>query len=255
MNSFSQPFHCWASCTGECNRLSGEHLVSEALFPERRAQVQGFDWCQDEPKTIGIGALIGKVLCVRHNNALSETDQAAVKALALFRRSASPPQPGDASLDRTIDGLILERWLLKTAINLSFQGSRHIGVGMTDSELGWPSPYLVDVALGRAEFSHLLGAHFLIPKEESQHSPTEIVVMPVVRADVIGGVYFELRSQPVFLNLFPGSAPPTLGSIADLALPQVLLDAPLVYRPEMIATAVEDRPTGLVRFRWGGPTR
>ena len=55
----------------------------------------------------------------------------------------------------------------------------------------------------------------------------------------------------VFLNLVPGHAPPTLGTVAaKLDLQQALLDAKLIYRPPQIATASNGTPISMIRFKW-----
>lgn len=96
-----------------------------------------------------------------------------------------------------------------------------------------------------------MGAHFLFPAKETLHQPSEIVMIPLIKDGYIGGLYFELRSQAVFLNLFPGHSPPTLGTVAEkLGLQQALLDAELVYRPPSIATASNSMPISMIRFQW-----
>ncbi len=213
-------------------------------------RVSGFDWCKQEAKSIGINGLQRQILCKAHNSALSDADSEAKKAVGLFQRSATPTKDGSLG-DNKIDGQKLERWLLKTAINLSYGGNLHIGIGMNGSMPGLPSPYLIDVAFGRRSFSHLMGVHFLLPDKATSHSPSEIIMFPLIKDGNIGGFYFELRSQPVFLNLFPGHAPPTLGAVAEkLGLQQALLDAKMVYRPPQIATISNSMPTSLIKLKW-----
>lgn len=244
-------FKCWAATCGGCGEgPSREHLVSDCLFPEGAVHVSGFDWCKGETKSIGINGLARQILCKTHNSALSETDSEAKKAVGLFHRS-TPPTKDDPLGDNHVDGHKFERWLLKTAINLSYGGNLHIGVGMDDSVAGLPSPYLIDVAFGRTVFANQMGAHFLIPEKETLRSPSEIVTIPLVKDGHIGGFYFELRSQAVFLNLFPGHAPQTLDTVAGgLELQQALLDAELVCRPPFIATASKGTPISMIRFDW-----
>lgn len=244
-------FKCWAATCGGCGEgPSREHLLSECLFPEGVVHVSGFDWCKGETKSIGVNGLARQILCKAHNSALSEIDSEAKKAVALFQRFA-PPSSTDPLGDNNVDGHKFERWLLKTAINLSYGGSLHIGAGMSESILGLPSPYLIDVALGRTQFTHLMGAYFLFPEKETQHHPGEIVTIPLVKDDHIGGFYFELRSQAVFLNLLPGHTPWTLGEVAKtLQLNNDVLNAKLVYRPPSIAAAANGLPVGMTRFRW-----
>lgn len=250
-NPQNRKFKCWAAACGGCGEgPSAEHIVSKCLFPEGVVHVSGFDWCKGETKSIGVNGLERQILCKTHNSALSETDAEAKKALGLFQRSA-PPTKDDPLGNNNVDGLKLERWLLKTAVNLSYRGNLHIGVGMSGSVPGLPSPYLIDVAFGRLPFSHQMGAHFLFPAKETLHHPSEIVMIPLIKDGHIGGFYFELRSQAVFLNLFPGHAPPTLGTVAaKLELQQALLDAELVYRPPSIATASNSVPISMIRFQW-----
>lgn len=122
---------------------------------------------------------------------------------------------------------------------------------MAGSLPGLPSPYLINVAFGKLPFSAKMGAYFLFPAKETLHQPSEIIMIPLIKDGHIGGFYFELRSQGVFLNLFPGHAPPTLGAVAsNLELQQGLLDAELVYRPPNIATASNGMPLSMIRFNW-----
>ncbi len=247
----SRKFKCWAAACGGCGEgPSAEHIVSKCLFPEGVVHVSGFEWCKGETKSIGVNGLERQILCKTHNSALSEADTEAKNAIALFQRSA-PPTKDDPLGNNIVNGRKLERWLLKTAINLSFRGNLHIGVGMNGSMPGLPSPYLIDVAFGKLPFSHQMGAYFLFPAEETLHQPSEIIMIPLIKDGHIGGFYFELRSQAVFLNLFPGHAPPTIGTVAArLELQQALLDAELVYRPPSIATASNGMPLSRIRFKW-----
>lgn len=243
-------FKCWAAPQGGCDqKLSREHTVSEGLFPDGVVHVSGFDWCKGETKSIGVSGLARKILCGKHNSDLSPADKEAIKAINLFQR-LKPPKRGDPPLDPYVDGHRFERWLLKTAINVSYDSEHHIGVGMTNSQPGVPSAYLIDVAMGKLPFTHLMGAHFVLAEGETEHDPHEIIIIPLIKDDVIGGFYFELRSQPVFLNLLPGHAPETLRSVANMKLQDGLLDASLIYRPKFIASAAGGMPTSMVRFNW-----
>lgn len=247
----NRKFKCWAAaCSGCGEGPSAEHIVSKCLFPEGFVNVSGFDWCKGEIKSIGVNGLARQILCKTHNSALSETDAEAKKAIGLFQRSA-PPTKDDPLGSDNVNGHKLERWLLKTAINLSYRGNLHVGVGMIGSVPGLPSPYLIDVAFGKLPFDHQMGAYFLFPEKKTLHQRSEILMIPLIKDGHIGGFYFELRSQAVFLNLFPGHAPPTLGSVAaKLDLKQALLDAELVYRTPSIATASNGMPISWIRFQW-----
>lgn len=250
-SSQGRKFKCWAAACGGCDGgPSAEHLISKNLFPEGAVQVSGFPWCDGETRSIGINGLQRQILCRAHNSALSEVDAEAMKAVGKFQLAASPCNSAALSTN-SIDGLKLERWLLKTAINLSFEGTLHIGVGMNGSVPGLPSPYLIDVAFGKLPFTHKMGAHFLISEKETLHNPNQIAVIPIFKEGHIGGFYFDLRSQAIFLNLFPGHTPPTLGTVAEkMQLQKPILDATLVYRPLVVATESNGQRTSLIKFKW-----
>jgi hypothetical protein len=148
-NLQDRSFTCWAASNQDCGLgPSREHIVSNGLFPERSVHVSGFDWCEGETRSVGVNAIARQILCRKHNSALSEVDAEAIKAIAFFQRSEPPTSAGRPGSNH-IDGHKLERWLLKTAINVAYGGDLHLGVGMSGSQPGLPSPYLVDVALGK----------------------------------------------------------------------------------------------------------
>lgn len=243
-------FKCWAAPCGGCgDGPSREHLLSSCLFPDGVVRVKGFDWCKDETKTVGVNGLGRQILCKKHNSALSDTDAEAKKSVGLFQQSV---QAGSGLVaNNRVDGHILERWLLKTAINTAYGGKWHIGVGMHGSIPGLPPPYLIDVAFGKLPFSHKMGAYFLFPKKEKLHDPGAILSFPLAKDGCIGGFYFELRTQPIFLNLFPGHAPPALGEVAEnLELQRHLLDAELIYRPPNIVTSPREGQPSVIYFDW-----
>ncbi|WP_312835428.1 hypothetical protein [Comamonas sp.] len=95
-----------------------------------------------------------------------------------------------------------------------------------------------------------MGVHFLFPAK-TFHQPGEIVMIPLIKESYIGCFYFELFSQAVFLNLFPGHVPPTLGTVAaKLELQQGLLNVEMIYRPPQIATASNGMPISTINFKW-----
>jgi hypothetical protein len=79
---------CWAACLGDCcPKISREHTISQGLFNTDEIMVQGFPWCLNKPKAIGLASLVAKILCQTHNNALSELDSEAKRAFDVFREA------------------------------------------------------------------------------------------------------------------------------------------------------------------------
>jgi hypothetical protein len=128
---------CWAQSLGDCSSIqSREHYVTKGLFPGNSIKVQGLPWCKVDEKTVGLASASSKILCQEHNARLSPLDDEAIK---LFQAL------GDIFLLQNIqrnlrsqawkvrqwkaNGRLLERWFLKTFINL---------VQVQENEFRWP---------------------------------------------------------------------------------------------------------------------
>src|SRR5579864_1722690 len=117
---------CWAACLGDCStKLSREHLVSESLFTNSVVRVGGFPWCAGKSVEIGISRLTAQILCEKHNNQLSPIDDAGSDAFATLIRlmelsnSRGRMKAHIWKVKRfQSSGYGLERWCLKTLINL-----------------------------------------------------------------------------------------------------------------------------------------
>src|SRR5438552_1752759 len=112
---------CWAKSLSECSdQMSGEHLLTKALFPNGLA-IRGFPWCRGEVKTVGVNALTAKVLCSKHNSMLSPLDAAAKDAWCVFRYISDLNAEHQRAvalglwqrpsrMNFRLDGLRFERW-------------------------------------------------------------------------------------------------------------------------------------------------
>lgn len=220
---------CWATHVGGCSeKISREHLISRALLPALTVIVEGFDWCK-EPKSIGADALTRKILCTHHNSELSTADE----AIAGFNILAKERKVGIA-----ISGRSLERWFLKTLVNLSIGTKDHIGEGMAESEPGWPSPYLAAVVFGSIPLTHKMGLYTLNCREPYKYRQGEILFVPLTRDCRIGGALFGVAGMYFFLSLNPGAAPTTIGDMApNAAFPSHIRDAVMVHRPTWLEFA------------------
>lgn len=120
---------CWAACLEDCSdKISREHIISASLFPADKIMVQGLSFCKDEPKEIGLSSLTKKILCTKHNSDLSEIDAAAGVAMNMLREAT---RLMNIRVERNIrrptvkrfhiDGVTLERWFLKTFINIAYK--------------------------------------------------------------------------------------------------------------------------------------
>lgn len=116
---------CYASSRGDCSRkLSGEHFVSESvlrLTGSKAVTTTAYPWNRNgDPATIGISSFTAKVLCTRHNSALSKSDTAARDFAALMTylglQLLVNEQMDEESEECEVSGDELQRWVLKTLI-------------------------------------------------------------------------------------------------------------------------------------------
>jgi hypothetical protein len=156
---------CWAESLGDCSeKISREHIVSEGMFPEQILLIKGLHWCENEFKEISVTNFVKKVLCGWHNNSLTDVDQSGIDAMTAFRNevqvnNARAPMKAVRWTVKNIaiDGRGLERWCLKTLINVAAEGKYKIG---KDSEtIGMPSARLVMIAFGKERFRPRAGLY------------------------------------------------------------------------------------------------
>lgn len=77
--------NCWANTYSKCSgKLSREHLISSGIFEQKNIFVHGFEWCKEYEKKISVASITSKILCEKHNNALSGIDQAGIDAVRIF---------------------------------------------------------------------------------------------------------------------------------------------------------------------------
>jgi hypothetical protein len=149
---------CWANALGDCaGGMTLEHLIARSQFGDVQVTVQGYPWCKDEPRTVGIGGVAARILCRHHNNTSSPLDDTALKTLEAFRTIAERADRLKASgrperrLIVRIPGDRLERWVLKTTINLALQGRPAPTGGIFDGD-GRPGRRFVEIVYGRGLF-------------------------------------------------------------------------------------------------------
>jgi len=234
---------CWAAAIGGCDeKMSREHIVSHCLFNDNEILVQGFPWCRDKPKAIGIANLVAKILCKKHNSDLSELDSAALGAFNVFREAIRMNEvrgrlkPSHWTIKRfTIDGPRLERWFLKTLINLSFDGLWTIGPDSTKE--GRPSKSLVEIAFGLREFDKWAGLYIVGEAGETIDSMDRVNCTPLTDGLRLVAGLFVFRGYRFYLNLLPEKF-------------DKHYQADLLYRETTINCSIGGRPSHAIKLRW-----
>lgn len=232
---------CWAREIGRCGGgISREHVISDAILAHfTDLTVLGYPWCLKEPKHIGPASLVAKNLCRDHNSMLSNTDSAAATLFRALREQMDTAVPAyDAPV--VINGLYLERWFLKTGINISLQKAS----GPT-----WPYPTSdarVPIALARRafgldQFESPLGLYWRGYQGEKRMSEDRINLAPqIVHDDSVGGFMWNFRGLAFVLWFHPSER--LAESFGDRTVMAGDPGSSLMFRPRRINL---QRPPGV----------
>jgi hypothetical protein len=118
---------CYATALGDCgSKLTREHYVSESLLNElnrdNNLRVAGFPWqTAGQEKVLRPNALASKILCKRHNDALSSLDAIALRLFHAFNEEGT--SGSGRQLLFLFNGSDLERWILKVLCGLAHSGN------------------------------------------------------------------------------------------------------------------------------------
>jgi hypothetical protein len=202
---------CWAACLGECeDGISREHIVSRSLFLSDAVDVSGFSWCEGQTKRIGLSSLTKKALCRKHNTQLSPLDSIASHAFGVIRdqtklsneRGKNPNQKYKR-VEFHLNATILERWLLKTLINIGYGGKYCIGPN--SQREGFPSDDLVNIAFGNARFPSENGLYVAYKVGLNLAFAETVQMSPLLKDNAhIQGGEFSFGGIYMFLDLVPG---------------------------------------------------
>lgn len=132
---------CYAESLRDCDgrALSREHYISEALLERfgKGFTVDGFPWLSTARKMTP-KALQAKILCERHNNALSSLDA----TIARFYDVLAGAHKGINVGSHEFDGSDIERWALKVLLGLAMSGNLRGVDGRRARAYDLPAQYL-----------------------------------------------------------------------------------------------------------------
>jgi hypothetical protein len=193
---------CWASCLGNCSPVqSREHYISKGLFDTDSVRVVGLPWCKTEEKAIGVASAVAKILCKTHNEALSPLDTEAIKLFDCVREwsrlrevRATLPPGALRVRERRIDGLLVERWFLKTLVNM---------VKVQTQEMFWsgtaiarePGREVIEACFGLAPIVAPRGLHAAAAPGQPVNSRDSVSFTAIndTITNSVGGGLFEFR--------------------------------------------------------------
>jgi hypothetical protein len=163
----------------------------------------------DAPKEIGIASFTQQMLCKKHNEELGANVDAVSKhtrdTLAqayelLNARKKIQSRHWTIQYFET-DMLLLERWCLKTLINMNHQGGLKY---LDDSEADSPPSELVEFVFGRRQFTDYKGLYMVSEAGSEIHFDDGWlrVLAKASQGRLVGG-QFMLWGIPFYFNLLP----------------------------------------------------
>jgi hypothetical protein len=182
---------CWARLLGGCDSISREHVISSAVFADRVLKVEGFAPSKFGVEKIGKGSLTAKMLCRSHNSGLANLDNEAAQLSRAISRI------GDGvEVVHLANGALIERWLLKTTINM-------FSANWINGRTYAPGPALVEQAFGRAKFLGRSGLYVAQKNTSTDGLADRFSFRPLFfgpePAPVLGGVIMAIG--PIFFVL------------------------------------------------------
>jgi len=246
---------CWAESIGNCNGgISREHIVSKSLFKSPAVSVEGFPWCKGAARTVGIESLTAKILCQRHNNSLSNLDEEAGALFDAIRewcrraniRANTSPFSRIARPPTVVNARLLERWFLKTLLNLSL--SRQYYIGIHGEEQGVVPLDLVQICYGMRPFEGIAGMYGAAHAGMIVASHDTLRFVPLLRDERVMGGFFEFRGFRFFLSLMPDEKL-TMSQLQGMD--PSWQQAHLLHPIELIQTQISALITvPIIRFNW-----
>lgn len=194
---------CYAKALADCDRkLSREHYISDSILTlhNQPITVTGFPWLDSgEQRVVSRASLTSRVMCARHNSALSCLDSTA---LLLFNYLIHLGREKNKKV-LLINGEEIERWMLKTLCGVLASGNV-----VHDSERirGWEPPrQWLDILFGSGCVPPGCGLYYIIGKYRSSE---KVLTINTVRNTTTGDIVALTFILAWFPFLFAMEVPP-----------------------------------------------
>jgi hypothetical protein len=194
--------------------------VSKGLFEGNAMKLKGLPWCKTEERTIGLASASSKMLCKKHNEALSCLDDEAIRMFDFLRelnrlRAVQTGMPTQAWRAREwrVNGRLLERWFVKTLINL---------VHVQGQDMSWPGGVrpriptreVVEACFGLAPIVRPRGLHGAAAVGQTVDSHDFVSFSPITQLDILAGAAFEFRGLRFLLAWTDRDLHPVIDGLA-----------------------------------------
>lgn len=238
---------CWASVLKDCARGSSrEHYISDGIFDGQQVTAVGLPGCRHEPMTIGLRSAVAKILCGKHNSALSPFDTEAGK-LSRFLQTNVLDQPLKQSAI-SLKGRSLEKWALKTFLNLGYiRGLHREQPNRLDPRLD-----LVRYIYEDAPVADGVGLYFVtgtISNDGYARGVWWNVIQNPQRLEEIFGMVFGFFGVRFVVSISPTRAEEKIANLGELNGFD-FSTAQIIYRPSNITLASSTAGRKEIQLEW-----
>jgi hypothetical protein len=184
----------------------------------------------------------------------SQLDSVAAHAFDVLRNQtklsndrAKNPNQKYRTVVYSLNASVLERWLLKTLINVGYGGDHFIGSNSTRE--GYPSDDLVKIAFGKTKFAKENGLYVAMKNGMSLKFLDKVQIETLLKDDkYIQGGRFTFRGVYMFLDLVPGGLKVPFEAIPGVPADwhYITLSKPFKQFKAMLG----NRVSHVVKFNW-----
>ena len=167
--------------------------------------------------------------------------------MQLMNKRRNLPRPKYQVISFSINAKKLERWLLKTLINLTFD--KGVYIGMDSTLAGYPSDKLVEICFGESEFSGKAGMYFSSKTGAQMSFRDSFSFCPLFKDGkyVVGG-FFVLCGSSFYLSLQPETSEFPLPRIENTMAEW--RDGELSKPFRVMRLKIDDVLSHIIRFNW-----
>ena len=248
-NGNSNP-RCWANSVSDCDSMSGEHVVSNAIFKAACScpiVIEGVKRIREGKPTLG--AARANILCRHHNSILSPLDETIGKIARFLAEANDKEYQGSIILE----GELLERWLLKTVINSA-------AAGWTAPVKWQPAPSVAKAIFGLEPIPDGLGLYSVNGIDPSHRLSGGVTFTPIhmgtPHGKILVGAYVAVHGMPLLASLHT-DLPEMLeaGHIPGLVKHFSPVGLKHLYHPGAIVMSRKEGDPVFIGLSWGGILR
>ena len=191
---------CYASSLADCSlKRSREHYISESLLHylnrNSNLRVSGFPWIERAEQALPPSALASRILCERHNSALSTLDTIAVRLFQAFDERGAVGSR--RQLLYLFSGHDVERWLLKILCGITCSKNLKLDI---ETDISIPS-YWLEILFGKLEFPDEQGLYVCKSRGHNFKGPHGLELRAITGGDRLTGMGLWVCGYELILSM------------------------------------------------------